>query len=164
LRPDTPQIASTSTHRYSWTASSTLRQGKGRARMGQESRGRSPRALTQNRTHLVLFKLLRGTESTFGLYGSIFCLRRQSSEDLGGAQGPRRPRLLVSISSPHPPPSKACTTPSSDRSNFRDAKVLQVNKFLFGGAGAETVMFRTADLPTVPDGHEVYFLRHAGLT
>lgn len=35
-------------------------------------------------------------------------------------------------------------------------RVLQVNKFLFGGAGAETVMFRTADLLRL-HGHEVSF-------
>jgi glycosyltransferase involved in cell wall biosynthesis len=35
-------------------------------------------------------------------------------------------------------------------------RVLQVNKFLYGGAGAETVMFRTADLLR-SDGHDVSF-------
>jgi glycosyltransferase involved in cell wall biosynthesis len=35
-------------------------------------------------------------------------------------------------------------------------RVLQVNKFLYGGAGAETVMFRTADLLR-SNGHEVSF-------
>jgi glycosyltransferase involved in cell wall biosynthesis len=35
-------------------------------------------------------------------------------------------------------------------------RVLQVNKFLYGGAGAETVMFRTADLLRT-NGHEVSF-------
>jgi glycosyltransferase involved in cell wall biosynthesis len=35
-------------------------------------------------------------------------------------------------------------------------RVLQVNKFLYGGAGAETVMFRTADLLRA-HGHEVSF-------
>jgi glycosyltransferase involved in cell wall biosynthesis len=35
-------------------------------------------------------------------------------------------------------------------------RVLQVNKFLYGGAGAETVMFRTADLLRAR-GHEVSF-------
>jgi len=35
-------------------------------------------------------------------------------------------------------------------------KVLQINKFLYGGAGAETVMFRTADLLRT-HGHEVSF-------
>ncbi len=35
-------------------------------------------------------------------------------------------------------------------------RILQVNKFLFGGAGAETVMFRTADLLRA-HGHEVSF-------
>lgn len=35
-------------------------------------------------------------------------------------------------------------------------RVLQVNKFLYGGAGAETVMFRTADLLR-SHGHEVSF-------
>jgi glycosyltransferase involved in cell wall biosynthesis len=34
--------------------------------------------------------------------------------------------------------------------------VLQINKFLYGGAGAETVMFRTADLLR-SNGHEVSF-------
>jgi glycosyltransferase involved in cell wall biosynthesis len=35
-------------------------------------------------------------------------------------------------------------------------RVLQVNKFLYGGAGAETVMFRTADLLRA-NGHDVNF-------